>query len=65
MQATKGKSWGQIIGELFDFKHVKDSFSSVLKSRPDGGRVKLWLLLVAHACALTPMMGRSPIPTPR
>jgi len=55
--AGKGKSRLTILSELFDFKHVRDAANSILKKREGKVRTKLWLLLLAHACCFTPMLG--------
>lgn len=56
--ATNGKSISQMFMELFNFQHIRDAASCVVKKRPGNTRLKLGLLLLSHACVFTPMMGK-------
>jgi PCFT/HCP family folate transporter-like MFS transporter 1/3 len=56
--AIKGKSLGEMAGDLLSLHHLKDAFSAVLKKRPGNTRMKLILLLVSHFCIMAPMMGK-------
>lgn len=54
---TKGKTAMQMFLELFDFQHIKDAGKTIAKKREGNTRLKLILLLFAHACVFSPMMG--------
>jgi len=54
---TKGKSYSQMFMELFDFQHIRESIKSIVKPREGNTRLKLWLMLFAHACVFMPMVG--------
>ncbi|ODM94712.1 Proton-coupled folate transporter [Orchesella cincta] len=54
---TKGKSNTDMFMELFNFQHIKDAASCIMKKREGNTRLKLGLLLLSHACVFMPMMG--------
>ncbi|CAL8113962.1 unnamed protein product [Orchesella dallaii] len=55
--ATKGKSTSEMFMELFNFQHIRDAASCIMKKREGNTRLKLGLLLLSHGCVFGTMMG--------
>ncbi|ODN01610.1 Proton-coupled folate transporter [Orchesella cincta] len=54
---THGKSAFDMFMELFDFQHIRDAATCIMKKREGNTRMKLGLLLLSHACVFMPMTG--------